>query len=167
MSSCRFKSSTQRPASGTSSTQGPSFPRTWRIYFTAVSDTLIPRSFREALRFASTDFRWNVSSFRCFSGASTDQLLLDEHRDRDRDRDRDRGAIVRSLRRRNPLTSFTFRSKVERIPKPNRFINPWIKEGPSRQLPRDFPHPVVILFARTAPSREAGFLTTAGKEESA
>lgn len=53
----------------TSFRHGPTFPPTWRIYFTAVSDTLIPESFRGAFRFASTDFHI-VQCFefhRCFS----------------------------------------------------------------------------------------------------
>lgn len=87
---------------------GPTFPRTWRIYFTAVSDTLIPGSFRGAFRFASTDF--HIARCFEFTGVSRFEVTV-------RRTGRDTGAIVRSLRRPNLLTSFAFRTvEVKGIP---------------------------------------------------
>lgn len=103
---------------------GPTFPRTWRIYFTAVSDTLIPGSFRGAFRFASTDF--HIARCFEFTGVSRFEVTV-------RRAGRDTGAIVRSLRRPNLLTSFAFRTvEVKGIPGtfPD-FINSRIKDSGS------------------------------------
>ena len=156
-----LKVARRRPASGTSSTQGPSFPRTWRIYFTAVSDTADPPELSRSSQIRIDRLPRECFEFPVFlSGAGTDQLLLDEHTETQRRAERQRqsrGAIVRSLRRRNPLTSFTFCSKVERIPKPNRFINFWIKGSSLRCSPAiasRFCSTLVILFTRSTNSRD-------------
>lgn len=80
---------------------GPTFPPTWRIYFTAVSDTLIPGSFRGAFRFASTDFRI-VQCFE-FTGVSRGPSYRVRRTGRDTRSDR---SVVKASKSLNVVSPF-------------------------------------------------------------
>lgn len=117
----------------TSFRRGPTFPPSWRIYFTAVSDTLIPGSFRGALRFASTDFRI-VQCFefqRCFFGSPTGGLVRVTVRRTGRDTGSDR-SVVKASKSLNvvPLSRLKLRGRP-------RFINSRIKDS-GNFLPKDW-----------------------------